>query len=716
MADSLWTPHGDVPLGRKDPSAIWKTTSARLAAGKANGVEGTSEGSNEVVREMRLNRKANLSKTGNAGLGLGNQVSFATGRSHDPMFYWRQSNIPYDYEKEAELLKLRKYAKLIYLTHPVIASCIDVYSHWPLTGMHLESKDPEITDFYTELFFEDLDYHEFLPEVANCYWSLGEAFPMGQFNDTLGVWEDDELISPDDVKVIQSPFLKEPRFEMRVPAEIRKIVTERQPEWEYRQLVQAYPELVRFAQTEEFMPVSNVLMKHIAFKPDKFFHRGIPIIMRAFRYIYQEEMLNAAVDSIASRLYTPMILVRLGATASDMGTDVAWVPNAEDLQNFEMALDTALAADFRVLTSHFATQVDQVFGKENMPSFAEDYDRLMDRQLLAFGLSRTLLMGADGGETYAADALNRDLVSTLLSRLQRYMVKFYKARANVVAEAQGHYDYEMRGGKPYPIMEERLVIDNDGNKRIVEQPKLLIPDLKFDVMNLQDENTKRQFVESLRATGVPISMQTRLTNVGIKLEDEYEIMREEQKRLAIETQLTRKETYIDLKREGLPIPQDLKDDFEAKVINASDVADAADAAEDPEQAAMMENMPLPSEAVDPTAPTAALMPNVEDYQAQQQMDPNAPAEEPAQADLADQLGGQIIMLPGKRPPESDEQRASMPKPAMLMPKPGLGETSGSETKIGDEIVSEGANRLLSGPAPRVRPSVDPSLPWDEQPR
>jgi hypothetical protein len=28
----------------------------------------------------------------------------------------------------------------------------------------------------------------------------------------LGVWEDDELLNPDDVEVIRSPFLKEPRF------------------------------------------------------------------------------------------------------------------------------------------------------------------------------------------------------------------------------------------------------------------------------------------------------------------------------------------------------------------------------------------------------------------------------------------------------------------------------------------------------------------------
>lgn len=679
------------------------------AAGRASGVEATTESGSDVAREMRRNRMA---KQANAGMG--GQVNFATQRSHDPMFYWKQSNIPYDYEKETELLKLRRYAKLIYLTHPVIAACIDVYSQWPLTGLHFECKDPEIQDFYSELFLNDLNYEEYLPHVAQSYWAEGEAFPMGQFNDLLGIWEDDELINPEDVNVIESPFLKEPRFEMRVPAEIRKIISERSPEWEYRQLIRAYPEMVRFAQTEEFMPVSNVLMKHLAFKPDKFFHRGIPIIMRAFRYIYQEEMLNAALDSLASRMYTPLILVRLGASASDMGTDVAWVPTSDDLQNFEMALDTALAADFRVLTSHFATQVDQVFGKEAMPNFTEDFDRLMDRQLLCFGLSRTLLMGASSGETYAADALNRDLVSTLLTRLQRMMARFVRSRMEVVAEAQGHYDYELRGGKPYPIMEEKLIIEDDGSKRIVESPRLLVPDVKFNVLNLTDEQSRRGFIEQLRQTGVPISDRTRLVNLNIDLEDEYEVIRDEQVRLAVETQETRKETYLELLKAGLPIPQDLKDDFEAKVINADDV-EQAQMTEDPMAQQMAQQMaeqgvPLPNEMLQPS-PDAAYLPNPED---EALASPDAPAGTPPQADL---LQGLMMGL-STRPPESDEQRKNMPKPPTTAPmkSAGIRPTAARESvTLNGEEVHEGVHSLISGPSLRQRPEVDPALPWDEQP-
>ena len=103
-----------------------------------------------------------------------------------------------------------------------MASCIDVYSYWPLTGMHVEYKDPSIQDFYEELFMDEnsgLNYQEFLPEMLHEYWLTGESFPLGHFNELLGIWEYDELINADDVKVIKSPFMREPRFELKVPEE-----------------------------------------------------------------------------------------------------------------------------------------------------------------------------------------------------------------------------------------------------------------------------------------------------------------------------------------------------------------------------------------------------------------------------------------------------------------------------------------------------------------
>lgn len=600
------------------------------------------------VTEMRKNRRVNQ-KVANGG-SRGGDIAFATGRPRDPMFYWKQNNLPYDAGQEKELQKIRAFCRLLYQTHPIIGSCVDIFSKYPLIGMELTCKDDQLTEFYTSLFFteEGLNYNEFLIDIGREYWTVGEAWPFGSFNETLGVWEDDELLNPDDVDVQRSPFMKEPRYLIRLPQTLRDLITTQSPRWEYEKLMQAYPELQHYAGEDALMPVSNILLRQFKFKGDTFNKRGIPILMRGMRSLVQEEMLNSAMDAIADRLYTPLILVKLGASASDLGTTVPWIPTEDDLADFEESLDAALAADFRAIVHHFGISMEPVFGRENMPNMDNDFDRIEERVLQIFGLSKTMLSGASGGQTYAADALNRDLISQLLTTYQNLIKSHYRQRALVVAEAQEHYDYEERGGKRYVKMEEVLEVDEEtGEERIVEQPKLLIPDMHMKTMNMSDEAQERQFIEALVATGVPISIKSRLVNVPIDFEDELEQSKDESVQRAVKEQETRKETYKALKAAGLPIPQDLRDDFDPKAAQAQQAAE--------------EGVRTPMLGLDPTTDTPNLAPPAPGMDDQDQADQN-------NADVpGTPTSGNVLQMPmqSQVPPESNEMRAGMPKPAAL---------------------------------------------------
>lgn len=611
----------------------------------------------EVVSEMRALRRIASRKTASAAGGMpgggigGANLSFATGRPRDPMFYWRQNNLPFDVTKTEELVKIREWCRLLYLTHPIVAACVDIFTKFPLQGMELSCKDEQLTEFHEQLFFDELDYKAYLGDIGREYWVTGEAWPLGSFNESLGVWEDDELLNPNDVTVEKSPFLRDPRYLIRLPETLRKVLNERSPVWEYNTLVQNYPELVAYAGENSKMPVSNMLLKQIKFKADTFHKRGLPILMRGFRAILQEEMLNAALDAIADRLYTPLILVKLGASATDLGTEQPWIPTEDDLLSFEEALDAALAGDFRVLTHHFAVDMAPVFGRENMPDLTGDFERIEDRILMVFGLSRTILQGADQGETYAADALNRDIVTQLLTGYQKLLRDFYTDRALIVAEAQEHFDYDVRGGKRYVKMEEVLEVDEEtGEQKIVEQPKLLVPELKFATMNLSDEQVERQFLESLNETGVPVPYRNRLEGTGIDFEDMIEQRQAEQVALAIAEQETRKETYLALRDANLPIPQDLKDDFQPTVVHPASEESAG------------QDMAVPTlGATPPDYP--GLAPTPDDLAEAQE-------EQEGEAEQGGGGNGQVLMMPtqSQRPEESDEQRATMPKPAKRVRK------------------------------------------------
>lgn len=611
----------------------------------------------ETLNEMRLNRRVAMRKTSAGAMSPGGSLTMATGRPRDPMFYWRQNNLPYDVTQEDELKKIRAFCRLLYMTHPLISACIDIFTKYPLQGMDLECKDDQLVDFYGSLFFDELDYKNYLLDVGREYWLTGEAWPLGSFNETLGVWDDDELINPDDVDVERSPFLKDPRFLIRLPESLRRVLQERAPVWEYRALIENYPELINYATQDALMPVSNMLLKQLKFKGDTFHKRGIPILMRGFRTIVQEEMLNAAMDAIADRLYTPLILTKLGASAQDLGTSVPWIPTQGDLQDFEESLDAALAADFRMLTHHFAVDMAPVFGRENMPDLTGDFERIDEKLLMVFGMSKTMISGAATGETYAADGLNKDIVTQLLTTYQGLMQALFRDRALIVAEAQEHFDYDVRGGQRYVKMEEIYEIDEEsGEGRIVEQPALLVPEMTFDTMSLADEEQERQFLEALADKGVPIPYRRRIMGTGLDFEEMLEQRQTEQVALALAEQETRRETFKALRDANLPIPQDLSMDFQpmARVPGNGPVSSAGD-------------LPIPTlGANDPSNP--ALAPTL-DEQMGAEGDPMAPTPQEQTGP-----GSNVIMMPGvaevpqpgdQRPAESDQERGRMPKPAKI---------------------------------------------------
>jgi hypothetical protein len=613
------------------------------------------------ARSAALGRRTAYSSGGSGGSGF-SDIQFATGRPRDPLFYWRQNNLPYDFSQNEELAKVRAFCRLLYQTDPIVGSCVDIFSKFPTVGAHLECKDARLTDFYEDLFFGDegLDYSEFLVDIGREYYITGEAWPFATFNEDLGIWDDEELLNPDDIKVERSPFLKEPRYFTRLPWTIRQILTTRQPAWEYNKLVQEYPELAAYTAENAFMPVSNILLRQLRFKGDTFNLRGLPLLTRAMRSMLQQEMLNTALDSIADRLYTPLLLAKLGASATDLGTSVPWIPTDDDLENFELALDAALAGDFRVLIHNFAVELESVFGRENMPDLSADFERIEDRVLQVFGLSRTFLMGAGEGETYAADALNKQLVEQLMTTYQKMLMRHFRSRAMVVAEAQEHYDYEERNGRRFVIMEEVLETDEEtGEKRITEQPKLLVPDLKCAVLNFRDEDTTRQFVEAIRASGIPVSQRTRTRGLGIDLDEERERSQDEAVADIVAQQRTRRQAFIELRNQGLPVPADLMADF-APIAQVEGVPPAIAG-----QQMMIDRMgtsPIPLPDLAPTPEDAAMAEQME-------AEAGGPLNAPPEGEEAEQDAGGEPQVP----PESGEQRGAMPKAGRKrggMPKKG----------------------------------------------
>lgn len=401
--------------------------------------------------------------------------------------------------------------------------------------------------------------------VHNC---VGEAFPFGSFDEDLGIWEHEELLNPEDIVIEKFPLLNSRQMKVVPPDYLTKLAQNRDPAREYKMLKENYPELIPYLLKNEHIPISEVLLKQVANTVNTWDDHGTPILLRGLRTLIHEEKLLASQDAIAERLYSPLILAKMGV--QDLGDGYgAWMPSQDELEIFRDDLDLALSSDFRLMVHHFGLEIENVFGREQMPRLQDDFDWIERRLMQVFGINPSLLSAGSNSQPYASSALQAEFLNQMLRTFQGFLKQHFKERAAVVAEAHQHYDYETKGHTRIPKMEEVVEYDEDGTKKIVEKPKLIDVDLEFSVLDLRDEATERQFMQTMRQMGVPIPDQKMMIGVDDKVGDYIEEYNKELMDKTIAQQEAKLKTYVGLKERKLPIPPDLDAEIQQMLMEES---------------------------------------------------------------------------------------------------------------------------------------------------
>ena len=629
----------------------------------------------DFLGENRMSRTENR-KTGAAH---GSDASWAMPKLHDPFEYWRERTWWFNMEDpDEQTRKIRDWTRLLYTTHYLVPGLIDIYTRFPLLDIEFVHHDKRISNFYNELFFDGLNYQEFLFDLGREHWTVGEAFAMGSWHDGIGAWEDDEIINPNDVIVAKNRALRTYQYHIKVPQEIKNLIETRDPSQEYQMLMQMYPDVVAWARQDKEIPVSDVIMKQLKFKTNPWSEHGTPILLRAFRMLMLEESLNAAQDAIADRLYSPLILATLGLP--DVDQDGPWIPDATELQALRDDLSMAINSDFRLMTYHHGLNIQNAFGRESMPRLDQDFMRVESKIMQVFGIGSDMLQGGAGG-TYASGALNRELITQMLSTYQHKIETFIRSRMEPVAERQGHYEMRTVNGRTMPIMETVLMIDEEtGAEYIEERPKLAIPEVRFRSMNLRDESIERGFLQNLMGAGFPISLGTLAVNIPIDFDDELETRREEKVKTVVAEQQFKRELFQQLLVQQLPIPAEYIQEYQAYLSIL----------ENPGLAAQLAPGAIAGLVTPPAAPNMTGVPaQNSDAALGAQIFPMINNQE-SEKQTQTQRGTER-----KRPSESYDQKKTQPKPSKQGPKNGpQKKTAGAEdeeitTSFGDgSIIKE----------------------------
>ena len=424
----------------------------------------------------------------------GTNMQIALPKVRQPLGSLADKGIPFNVEDDEELKDIRRWSRLFYATHDLVPLLIDIYSKFPVVGLEFTSKDPLIQKFYEDMFFGELNYMEFLPDqLGREFFTVGEVTSLAHFNESLGVWSSEEILNPDMLRVSRSLFVQRDRVQLLVKEMVDNLrqgpqggglgdadetPSERlQRNREYQDLVKYYPEIIEAAAQNDGLDISDALVSRIVNRSTPWARRGTPHLLRSFRTLMTEESLMAAQDAVADRLYAPLVLATLGI--EDMGDGEPWIPDQAELDDARDDLQAALAADFRLMVHNFGLKVENVFGRESVPNLDGDFERVQTKLLQAWGIGEALISGGTGG-AYASSALNREFVTQMMVGFQNSLRRHITKRAEVIAEAQGHYDYDLKGGVRVPIYREIVETDPEtGEEYIKRVPKLLIPEIHF---------------------------------------------------------------------------------------------------------------------------------------------------------------------------------------------------------------------------------------------
>lgn len=654
----------------------------------------TDMANRQMVSDMNRRRLA-----GNRGgtIRTGSDLTMALPKIRQPLSSLLDKGVPFNIHDPKELIELRRWCRLWYSTHDLVPLLIDIYSKFPVVGLEFQCKDPLIEKFYTEMFLNDLNYEEFLPDaIGREYFICGEVTTLAHFNEELGIWSSEEVLDPDMVAVSKSLFVEQERVQLLVKDLVeglrngpqgRPDAEERPSErlernFEYQQLAKHYPEIIQAAARDDGLDIADALVSRLVNRASPRDLRGTPPLLRSFRTLLMEESLNAAQDAVCDRLYSPLVLATMGM--EDMGNNTGpWIPGQAELDDLRDDMQSALAADFKLLVHNIGVKIESVFGRESVPDFGNDYDRIDAKLMQAWGIGQALIMGGTGaGGTYASSAINREVCEQLMMSFQKKVIRHMRKRMEVIAEAQEHYDYELKGGQRVPLYREIVEEDPDtGERRIVRVPKLLLPEVKFATLNLRDETTERQYYIQMKQLGVPMSDKTMAVNVEIETEQELEREAQEtvDKGIAKAQAFKKMQDICDL--QGLPYPPELAAHLEA-TLQLRQMLSQTNQLEDQEKMMsqqMAQASPAGQAGALPGTQPAPGMPGgppmtdeqMDDAQegAQQggMMPPmsSGPSGAPMMDPTMEAMGGAQAepAMNRSRPPESDEMRAGAPRAA-----------------------------------------------------
>jgi hypothetical protein len=289
-------------------------------------------------------------------------------------------------------------------TDPIIGAALRIHTELPMANLQLEECEDSGVQAHFEEMCERINLIRTLTDGVKEYWTIGNDYFFGAWNEKDYMFDQFTLLNPDYVKV-ESTWLNQKPLVKLIPDEgLKKIVQTRSPDILYKQLS---PEIIRYVMYNNEIPLhpNNVFI--LSHDKAPYEVKGKSIIKRLLKILMYEDRLQQAQFAIATRHIVPLTVVKVG------DPNTGWIPEASELDSLrDMFAAWELDPNFSIFY-HYGINVEFYGSSGKILPVGPEFDRVYKLKFIGMGIHEQLMTG--GGGSYAQAYANLEI------QRQRYL-------------------------------------------------------------------------------------------------------------------------------------------------------------------------------------------------------------------------------------------------------------------------------------------------------
>lgn len=219
---------------------------------------------------------------------------------------WLNSNLNLPRDRATVLAWCRSFFAL----NPIVQNSLTLHSTYPISKLSIKCRNEKVEKFFAAMI-EEIDLMNICVQIAQEYWTLGEAFVYAELDDRTAKWGRLLLQNPDYITVKRSAIAGEPIISMRPDENLRRIVTGNRPS-DIEQRRQLDPAIIEHVRRGENIPLNNFYVTHLARRISPYEIRGTGLPVSVFRQLMLFDCLRESKFAQAHNLVNPLTLVKIG--------------------------------------------------------------------------------------------------------------------------------------------------------------------------------------------------------------------------------------------------------------------------------------------------------------------------------------------------------------------------------------------------------------------